>query len=505
MNPASAATIAASSAPASAGGRSLGGFRLGGSHYALPMHALREVVPCGSLAPLPSLAPGLVGGLTVRGAVVPVLDLRQVLGQRADPIEMPCVVIFAHRGQVLGLLAEEVTGVFEDREEYTRQLRSNSDRPLLLSHCSASPDGSTVSVLLPASIVSLPGLPMLDDPEPKRASRSDADTPGVATLGASPSFQAMFADCGRVRFALDALSVQATLSDFSIRTDTPLAVGACRGVLEYAGAKVPALDLLRVSGLGQLDANARLQAFVIRFPVGMLAFLVDKIVDIRPADPATSLPLPDFVMRSPLFGGVMDVDEADAAAPTCFVLRAEALLADPEFAALASTTQGEPKQAGASRDAAKAETISQLLTFDLEFETAAPLEHVREILPFSELTTPFPADRSLLGVLTRGGRSIPVVCLGQAMGIPVVAPGQGASVLVVESEAELVGFLVPRLKAIEASGWRPRLGRSALSMRKNTADPSGAELALIGNGRAERLIPVLDLRSLAGAIRHAMA
>lgn len=66
-----------------------GSFVRGALQLALPMEALREVVPGAQWIALPSQAPGLVGGIDLRGVVVPVLDLQRLLGQDAGVAERP--------------------------------------------------------------------------------------------------------------------------------------------------------------------------------------------------------------------------------------------------------------------------------------------------------------------------------------------------------------------------------------------------------------------------------
>ena len=51
-------------------------FRLGTREYATPLADVREVVRLPELADLPGMAPPLAGVLDLRGAAVPVLDLR---------------------------------------------------------------------------------------------------------------------------------------------------------------------------------------------------------------------------------------------------------------------------------------------------------------------------------------------------------------------------------------------------------------------------------------------
>ena len=86
--------------------------RMAGMDVALPLSALREVVPCPvMLAGLPAAAVGLLGAMELRRLVLPVLDLRPVLGLPSERQRDQVVVVVASGGQVLGLLADEVRGI----------------------------------------------------------------------------------------------------------------------------------------------------------------------------------------------------------------------------------------------------------------------------------------------------------------------------------------------------------------------------------------------------------
>ena len=126
-----------------------GSCRLGGAHMALPLRSMREVVPCAPFMALPSQVPGLEGGMLVRGVVVPVLDLRSMIGQPTTPLSNPCVVIMVHSGRALGLLAEGVTGVFTQDGSASGDICSADHSPLLFSRCLRAGDGSMVSPSTP--------------------------------------------------------------------------------------------------------------------------------------------------------------------------------------------------------------------------------------------------------------------------------------------------------------------------------------------------------------------
>ena len=81
-----------------------GGLRIGGLQLALPMSALREVVPCGRLERLPARAEGLLGAIDLRGVLVPVLDLRPLigLGPEAAPMVGASGMLFGLAGVLIG-------------------------------------------------------------------------------------------------------------------------------------------------------------------------------------------------------------------------------------------------------------------------------------------------------------------------------------------------------------------------------------------------------------------
>jgi purine-binding chemotaxis protein CheW len=477
--------------------KGFGSFRLGGVHMALPLKSMREVVPCSPFMALPSQAAGLKGGMLVRGVVVPVLDLRSMIGQPSGIIANPCVVIMVHGGKALGLLAECVTGVFTEDDSSFGEIAAADQSPLLFSRCLRASDGSMVSVLSPESIAALPGLPMVDDPEPERglAGTEPALNPDVAAVPVAPM---MLVRCAGASFALDTLAVHSTLAHLSIDKESPLAWGACRGVIEHAGGRIAAVDLLQLCGLGSLDPAIEPQAFVMQFAEGLLAFLVERVIDIRQVDRSSILPIPAFALQSTLFAGVLPDESAGASAAPHFVMDTAAMLGHTELAALASTSKAK-----APTKVAHAAS-SSMLTYTLEVETATPLEQVTEILPYQALSSLFEPEHhgSMRGVLVQRGRTIPVLCLSQLTNGVQTQPTPTSSVLVVESDGDFLGFVVPALKAIEPTRWQPRLGHIGKSKRPNAeGDATCTQLALMGEGAGERMIPVLDLKRLARSIQ----
>lgn len=486
-----------------------GGFLLGGLQLALPMSALREVLPCGPLTDLPCPAACVVGGFDLRGVLVPVVDLRLVLGRTATAIASPSVIVMVHEGRILGLLSDGVTGVFSALlDSVSRNSVSGETLPLASGSLRRADDGTLVSVLSPAALAALPQVPMVQDPEPRRQRlNDDAHVDGDAAAAADDAaVPLVLLRCGRIALAIDAIGVHTTLSDPRIEPSV-LAQGHCRGVIDYAGSKIAAIDLLALCGLGRLADGAAQQAFVMRVGSGRVAFLVERVVDVVRTPLRDVIALPACALPEPaLFAGVLPAaaaprDDDPAATSAYFVLNSGALGAHAEVQALASTnTPGSSAaldMAGTSAGL-HGNGLRNMLTYALAGETATPLDQVSEILPYRSEIAVFAPGSRVLGLLVNRGRSIPVLCLSQLVMGESAPATDASSVLVVESQGELMGFVVPGLKAIEAAHWEPELP----SLTPGAGDTGRSrKLAQLGSGPAERMVPVLDLRRIAAGLQ----
>jgi purine-binding chemotaxis protein CheW len=497
-----------------------GGFTIGGMQLALPMAALREVVPCGPLTRLPCPAACVVGGIQLRGVMVPVVDLRIVLGLPLSDGEFRSVIIMVHGGHILGLLAEGVSGVFTSAAVQQHPVHANDPVAALLSATVPSDDdGTLVSVLSPDAIASLHQVPLVRDPEP---ARQQLDTSVDLVDTTDTAVPVMLMRCGQTALAIDAQAVHATLAAPKVERGV-LSQGVCRGCIDYAGQKVPAIDLMAWCGLGTLDSPPeQLQAFVVSLDHGMVAFLIDSVIDVVRTQPTDVIALPRFALpRAPLFAGTLPLSGLASDAATneqsfgpnppahYLLLSSHALRDDAEVAAL-SHTNTPSGSAALSADArafsagvAAGAGRRSMVTYALDREAATPLAQLTEILPWSPALTRVSHGGPMLGILVNRGRSIAVMCLSQlVLGRPAEATA-ATSLLVIESQGELLGFAVPSLKTIESADWEPELpshtGTDA-ALATLTATPA-RKLALVGSGATERMLPVLDLHAIARGLQ----
>jgi len=97
-------------------------FKLGTRAFGLPIDDVQEIQQIVALTEFPDTAPALVGMVNLRGRVVPVIDLRLLLGMEALPYTLETPMIVCRRDErLVALIVDEVDDVIELPEECMQQ------------------------------------------------------------------------------------------------------------------------------------------------------------------------------------------------------------------------------------------------------------------------------------------------------------------------------------------------------------------------------------------------
>lgn len=504
LAPVAAADVAEPAPPLSAEAV-LGVLQLGPARVALPLDVLREVIPRPArFDGLPAAAPGLLGAMSVRGKVLPVLDLRVALGLPAEPRDDQVVVLMRHAGRSLGLLCDGVRGL-------TRLAAGALDAigcgeagvpqgaSLLFSGSfEHAADGSVVSVLDAAAVMRLPGLPLLRE----RAAAADGGRP--ADTGTTEPL--MLLRCGAFGLALDVTRIHTTLPRVTLHASS-LDGPVCRGVIEHAGARIPAVDPLALMQLGRLPAGEACQALLLKYERGHVALLVSQIIDIVRVPQADLLPLPPLAVRRPeLFRAALRVEGRGDQ----LVLGSEALHREPELVTL-STLNTLVAGAGAHGQAGAATGVGagthgrgkSVITYELDAEVATELTQVSEVLPLpADFVRPASAHPAVLGLFNYRGHAVTLVCLSQLLdGRVRPDPAQARVLLVSLDDGGQFGFVVPRLCHIESATWEAARLDGGLARGANVQHPLRRHAAVeLGQGAQRRTLHLVDLAALARAM-----
>ncbi|MGR4064515.1 MAG: chemotaxis protein CheW [Vulcanimicrobiaceae bacterium] len=87
-------------------------FRVGSYEYGIPVTEMREIARVGELRSIPGAGAGIVGFTSLRGRLMPVLDLRERLGlPHPEPAKGARVVVGNVRGELAAIVTDEVSEV----------------------------------------------------------------------------------------------------------------------------------------------------------------------------------------------------------------------------------------------------------------------------------------------------------------------------------------------------------------------------------------------------------
>lgn len=93
-------------------------FTVGGARYAVEVEAVTQVLDARALQPLVAAPPWLLGAIVARTRVVPVLDLRHLLGLPGGGLsDLTRVVVVEVEGEAYGLAVEALEGRLEVARE----------------------------------------------------------------------------------------------------------------------------------------------------------------------------------------------------------------------------------------------------------------------------------------------------------------------------------------------------------------------------------------------------
>jgi len=458
--------------------------RVGGALLALPVCAIREVVPGQeSYKPLPVKAEGLLGAVDIRGAIIPVLDLRSTLGLSLTGDGVHFIVIMRHEGHLIGLTVDEVVGIARPApgDLFGLSTATPSLASALATHTFQT-QGEIATVLDAKGIAELSGVPLVEEKAPGRRDPAAAATESILLFR-----------YGRSHLGIDATCVDATVPAMAIRK-TALSVGHCLGVIDHHGYEVPVVDTQAVIGLGMGEPQALTPVIVIRFANdALLGFAIDEVRDI------VRVPSTDIVAMPRLAQGEAGLFRGMVACKTgqqdSLVLSAAALRADPSLVVIADLRKPSLSVASSSTPGASpvggAAWVGRpqtYLTYAAGAELATPLEQITEILDYPARISPFGvATLGLLGLFKHRNQVTPLVSLAARLGKRYDPDPAQARVLFVEHDGMTVGFAVEGLRSIDTASWR-----------STDAGPSqeGAlfkSLVMIGAGESRRMVSQVDL------------
>lgn len=419
-----------------------GVFHITGMNIGVCAQNIQEVVKDEDIQPIPTSYEYIVGAINLRGVVVPVIDLGIYLKKPPFMMLDRSIAILRHNDQIVGLVVDRVIGI-SDCE--TSNLKVADGFNLSSGYFMNGDDATAVTIVTFESIARLPGV---DTVEAKS---------GRCIESRGESLYLLLMESGHLSVAVPSSIVHTILIDPRVQ-DSALRSSVCAGVIEVDGKNVPALEFAQMCGL-KGARRTHTQAFVVKYEAGMVAFLIDSIVDVvlthskdlisTPARGAGYAPMVKGVIpnniakvRDGVDSGYLVIDEDQ-------LLNSSTALTFASLNTLSRDRKNEACQVGSDGTGSTHETI-QALVFNLRGEMAVRVSEVSEIIPWNREKELHGASGQARFLVENRGTILPVFCLAECAG---VSPGQmtdESRILIINGRHQTMGFLVSSLVSIES-------------------------------------------------------
>ncbi|KQT47362.1 hypothetical protein ASG43_09540 [Aureimonas sp. Leaf454] len=278
-------------------------FVVEGQEYALPIADVREIVHVPkTIAAVPNASPAVMGMVTLRDRLLPILSLRSLLGlppRAAGPDDRIVVVSPAATGHsmTVGILTDAVREVLRigvgTIDPMPPMLAADGGLAEISAVCRLDGGRRLVSVLDPRRIFQFPEIQAAAEASVANAEENVMTADGSSRASVDEEQVVVF-KLGDEEFgvAIDNVQEIVRLPEKLIRV--PNAPDFIEGIMNLRGTIVPLVDQRRRFRLPPMERNERQRVVVFTLKGVRSGFIVDSVVEVRRIARAEILPAPDM-------------------------------------------------------------------------------------------------------------------------------------------------------------------------------------------------------------------
>ncbi len=472
-----------------AAARSFLTFRVGGTLYALPSEHVAEVIHVPAVAHVPHSPPALLGVANLRGAVLPLVSVRALLGAQEAAAAASTKAIVLDVGERLALAVASVDALVaaDSGAIETRESELGAREGELLRGAFRSAHHDEVAKIL--DLEQLLAAAFARQARQKRQAKQRAPT--VEDRGSSAAAAATmlvtFEVAGQ-EFALELESVQEILPAPGLVTLVPRAETLVLGVTSLRDRLLPLLSLRGLLGFPPAaSADGREKVVVTKVGGAQVGLVADRARTILAA-PRASIDLLPAVLAARTGGEsrLKAIYRGDRGRRLVSILSPEQLFREDVMRRLVERAEGEEAQQPAAR-AGKGEQI--FLVFRLgKDEFGLPIDAVDEVGEVPEKITRLPKTPKFLeGVVNLRGDVLPVVDQRRRFELPPTAAAERRRLVVVRTEGHRAGLIVDGVSDVL------RVPRDSVEPAPDlTAQIARLVRGVINLDRSQRIVLVLD-------------
>jgi purine-binding chemotaxis protein CheW len=421
-------------------------FRLGGVLYALPAEYVLEVIHLPAVARVPHSPPSLLGIANLRGTVLPLVGLRELLGSSATSTAAAATkAIVLDAGTHLALAVESVDGlvaVGEDRIEARQSELSAAHGEHLTGAFRSERHDAVVKILDIKKLLGAAFVHQARAPRQSRGAKHGAGEPQRFAAVEAATMLVTFEVAGQ-EFALDLAAVQEILPAPAVIMAVPRAEALVLGVTSVRDRLLPLLSLRGLLGFPPAaGSDGREKVVVMKVNGAQVGLVADRARAILAAPPSAIDAVPPVL--SARAGGearLKAIYRGEQGRRLVSILMPEQLFREDVMRRLShdAQTKGTPSApAGSPRDE------QTFLVFRLaEDEFALPIEAVDEVGEVPAQITRLPKTPKFLeGVVNLRGDVLPVVDQRRRFDMPASSETERRRLVVVRTALHRAGLIV---------------------------------------------------------------
>lgn len=485
--------------------------------FAVPMGPVQEIIRVPEVAHLPLAPPSLLGLANLRGRVLPIVSLRQLLNCPPRAADDATRAVVVHLGQPLGFVVDRVVNVINvepgEIEPATRIERVVNADYLTGVIQRRRPDGHTDLMMtvdfgkliakhfdgLARARSSTLSATTAGEP-PMAALGNNRETDGQAPQDATAEAHRLvsFSVCEQ-EYAIDIGSVQEIVQVPERITALPNAADHVLGMIALRQRLLPLISLRTLFGLPSIAHNEHHRIVVIKLPqgqqVGLVTDAVKEVLSVpreqteaMPSALTQDLTLQEFSAMCRLDGGkrLVSVIATDRLLNLSGVQDA---LACAHRQARQPNAPEVPMNTSAPRDDGCTDDDMQVVIFRLgKEEFGVPIMSVQEIVRLPEVLTKVPKTPAFVeGVINLRGTVLPVIDQRARLGMPAIERNDRQRIMVYTLKGQRTGFIVDSVAEVLRI---PRVQVTAAPEMSDAQSQLIGEVAKLDGDR--RLVLLLD-------------
>ncbi|MBB6251190.1 chemotaxis protein CheW [Nitrospirillum iridis] len=326
-------------------------FELAGQDYALPLAEVGEAITVPDhLATLPRTDEAMVGVVTLRGTLLPIVSLRVLLGLGRGGMDARARVIVAHIGNArVGLLVDRLNAILRVPATSVGAVPALLNRGRGEAQIGAIcrlPDGrGLVSILSGERLFREDGMARILS-DGRRAEEGDERSADMTDRHQDAAGERIVVfRLGDEEYGLPIDAVEEVVRLPDTLTRLPRAPAFIEGVMNLRGQVLPVIDQRGRFGIDGAGAARRRRVIVTRVNGTLAGFAVDAVSEILrlPADRVRETPGLAAADGAPLFDRIANLETADGVGRMILLIQPQALLDQAErdlLAALDDTLGG---------------------------------------------------------------------------------------------------------------------------------------------------------------------